>query len=89
MAKFKIVEITEWWKDERLIEGDASHEGWRAVTELVEEEEDEKQNGEWTKGLPFVCEAEDEEEAIQKYNDEICEYDYLKAIGCEWEEVES
>lgn len=87
--KIKITEITEWEKDERLMEGDASHEGWEAVNELVGEEEDEKQNGEWTKGLPFVCEAEDEEEALQKYNDEICEYDYLKAVGCEWEEVES
>lgn len=87
--KIKITEITEWEKDERLMEGDASHEGDTSVQELVGEEEEEKQYGEWTKGLPFVCEAEDEEEALQKYNDEICEYDYLKAVGCEWEEVES
>lgn len=86
--KIKITEITDWVKDERLMEGDASHEGWKAVHDLVREEEEEKQYGEWTKGLPFVCEAEDEEDALQMYNDEICEYDYLKAEGCEWEEVE-
>ena len=86
--KIKITEITDWEEDSNMMSGDASHEGWRAVESLLEEERVKKiDNGE-ADGLPFICEAEDEEEALEKYNNANCEYDYLKASGCDWEEVE-
>jgi hypothetical protein len=70
-----------------MMAGDASHEGDRAVQRLLEAERDKKiDEGNWD-GLPFVCEAEDIEEAIEKYNDAHCEYDYIKATDCDWEEV--
>lgn len=85
--KIKIVEITEWEKDYQMINGDASHMGDREIRDLVAEEEDKKlySDEEWTLGLPFECEAENKEEALDLYNAKYCEFDYLKAIGCEVE----
>lgn len=85
MAKFKIVEITEWEKDTWMMEGDASHHGWNPVDKRLVEEEEEKAEG-WNKGLPFECEAESLEDAIQEYNDTYCQFDYLKAVEVEVEE---
>lgn len=84
--KIKIVGITVWEKDNRLIDGDASHEGVEAVRKQIAEEEEIKIYGEWTKGLPFECEAESIEDAIEQYNEAHCEWDYLKAADCEVEE---
>jgi len=86
--KIKIIAITEWWEDHQQILGDASHEGDREVESLVEEEKVKKIDENKADGLPFVCEAEDVEDALQQYNDTVCEYDYLKAIECDWEEVD-
>ena len=85
--KIKITDITDWEEDSYMIAGDASHEGDRAVQRLLEGERVKKiDNGE-AEGLQFVCEAEDIDEALQKYNDAYCEYDYLKAAECDWAEV--
>lgn len=84
---FRINEITDWEEDTQMMDGDASHEGWRAVQRLLEEEREKKiDNSEWN-GLPFVCEAETEEEAIDKYNDEVCDGEYIKALAADCEEV--
>lgn len=83
----RILEITDWVEDSILIDGDSSHEGYRAVQQLVEAERCEKLDKHFAKGLPFVCRAEDEEDAIAQYNMKICELDYLKAEHCDFEEV--
>lgn len=84
--KFTINEITDWEEDSWLIDGDASHEGSRAVERLVEQEKREKIDEGKATGLPFTCEAEDIDEALEKYNEEHCEYDYLKAVECDYDE---
>lgn len=81
--KITILEITEWDRDNRLIDGDASHEGRERVEELIAEEEDAKLYGEWTEGLPFECEAENLYDALEMYNTRYCDCDYLKAVECE------
>ena len=65
--------------------GDASREGWRDVQKLLEDEKVKKIDNGKAEGLPFVCEAENEEEALEKYNAEYCALDYLKATECEGE----
>ena len=83
--KITITEITGWEEDDHMEAGDASHIGWREVQQLLEDERVRKiDNGEW-EGLPFTCEAEDIEEALEMYNNEHCDYDYLKASECDWE----
>lgn len=86
MKKFTIVEVTDWEEDNFLIDGDASHEGVRAVQSLLEEERESKIDKGEQKGIPFTCEAETEEEAIEKYNSSVCEFDYLKAESVEFAE---
>lgn len=87
-SMYRIDNITEWEEDESLMHGDASHEGWRAVQRLLEDEKVKKIDKEEAKGLPFVCEAESEEEALEKYNAKYCDLDYLKATECEGDFVE-
>lgn len=84
--KITITAITEWEEDDGLIDGDASHEGHRAVQRLLEEERVAKEDNEWTTGLPFTCKAADLDEALEKYNNKFCEYDYLKAVDADYEE---
>lgn len=84
---YRINAITEWTEDESMMHGDASHEGWRAVQSLLEEERVKKIDNNEAEGLPFVCKAKSEEEALEKYNAKHCELDYLKAIECECDEV--
>lgn len=86
MKKFTIVEVTDWEEDSILISADASHEGYRAVQSLLEEERVQKIDKGKQKGVPFTCDAETEEDAIEKYNASICEFDYLKAAACEFAE---
>ena len=85
--KIKIIEIIEWEEDSRLIAGDASRNGDRAVERLVEEEKIKKIDNGIAEGLPFICDAEDEDDALEQYNNAICEYDYLKASACEFEKI--
>ena len=86
MKKFTIVEVTDWEEDSILMDGDASHEGYRSVQSLLEEERESKIDKGEQKGLPFTCEAENEDEAIEKYNQSVCEFDYLKAVAVEFAE---
>ena len=86
--KIRINEITDWEEDTWLAAGDASHNGDRAIQRLLEAEKVEKIDNGKAKGLPFVCDAEDADDALQQYNDANCEYDYLKAAECDWEEVD-
>lgn len=81
MKIFRITEILEWTEDERLIAGDASHEGYDAVEELLVEERRSKETFDPEKCgiLPFVCKARNLNEAIEKLNNCFFEYDYLKA----------
>lgn len=84
---FRINEITDWEEDTQMMDGDASHEGRREVQKLLEEERVKKiDNGEW-KGMPFICEAENEIEALDQYNEKFCENDYIKAVEADCEEV--
>lgn len=83
--KFTLTDITDYFKDEQAIAGDASHEGYRAVMRLVVEEEKRKvDDGKWD-GLPFTCEAADIDDAIDCYNEEVCRYDYIKALAADYE----
>ena len=84
--KFKIIEIYGWEEDVHMEQGDACHmdEG-DVMRHKLDEYEKKIENNEWP-GLPFVCEAESEEEAIEKYNAEHCEYDYYKATEAEFED---
>ena len=83
--KIKIIEITKWEEDTRLIAGDASHTGDREVDKLVESEKIEKIDNGIAQGLPFICDADDVDSALEQYNHSICEYDYLKAAECDYE----
>lgn len=84
---YRINGITGWREDSCMMEGDASHEGDRAVQQLLEEERVAKIDNGNAKGIPFVCEAENEEEAIEKYNEKFCDGEYLLADEADIEEV--
>ena len=85
--KIKITDIIEWTEDIALTAGDASHNGNRAVQHLLEEERMQKIDNNKALGLPFICDAENEDDALEKYNNAHCKYDYLKAIECDWERI--
>lgn len=84
--RYKILEITEWCEDHHMEAGDACHmsEG-DVMRHKLDEYEKKIENNEWP-GLPFVCEAESKEEAIEKYNAKYCDYDYYKAVDAEFED---
>ena len=84
--RFKIVEINDWTEDVHMEAGDACHmsEG-DLMRHKLNEYEEKVENNKWP-GLPFVCEAESEEEAVEKYNAAHCEYDYYKATEAEFED---
>lgn len=85
--KFTITGITEWVEDEHMEMGDASHIGDLEVMKLkVAEHEKKIENNDWP-GLPFTCEADSEEEAVEKYNEQCCEYDYYLAKEVEFEDI--
>lgn len=84
-----ITAIMEWAEDFQAQAGDASHVGWRSVQQVLEDERVRKLDNEWTEGLPFTCEAEDIEDALEQYNEKYCECDYLKASVCDWDEQTS
>lgn len=80
MSKFKITEILEWDICRSEIEGDCSHTGDNYNIELghAEEKRDElKESG--GAGLPFICEAKDADEALEKYNEENYCGEYVQA----------
>ena len=84
--KMTIIEITDWWEDTAAEMGDASHVGDGNVMRLKLEEYEKKVEGNKWPGLPFTCEAESEDEAIEKYNEEHCGSGYYKAESAEFEE---
>lgn len=82
--KFVITDITDHVVDDAMMDGDASHEGWGPVNSLYAEEYERKVDGNEWDGLPFACEASSIDDAIEKYNDAVCEYDYIKADGADF-----
>ena len=80
MSKFKITEITEWDICRSEIEGDCSHTGenYNIALGHAEEMRDELEESGGA-GLPFVCEAEDADEALAKYNEEHYCGEYVQA----------
>ena len=83
--KITITNIIDHREDEHQMDGDASHEGWASVNELYAAEDRRKvKNNEWD-GLPFTCEADTIDQAIDKYNEAVCEYDYIKAVDADYE----
>ena len=83
--KVKITSIVNWAEDTALIAGDASHNGNDAVRSLLEDERTKKMRDGSAVGLPFICEALSIDDAVEQYNNAFCEFDYLKASECEWE----
>lgn len=84
--KYIICAITDWEKDEYAMMGDSGHisDGDIKRKEL-EEYEQKVENNEWP-GLPFKCEADSEEDAVDQYNEACCGGDYYKATEAEFEE---
>ena len=83
-TKFTILEITDWEEDEQMEAGDLCHMSEGDVMRIrLDEYEKKIEGGEWP-GLPFTCLAEDADEAIQKYNDKFCDYDYYKAVDADF-----
>ena len=84
MKKFTIVEITDWEKDFQMMNGDSSHMPESDIlSKCAEEYESKVENNEWP-GLPFSCEAASEDEALDKYNETVCPYDYIRAIDADF-----
>ena len=84
MNKYTITEITKWEEDSHMMDGDASRIGWREVDRILEGERVSKLDCGNVLGLPFTCEADSLEEALEKYNDAYYLYDYLKASECDF-----
>ena len=89
MKQFTITEIIDYVRDESLIAGDKSHENPRDVDEVIDTEIEAKTgyNGSWP-GLPFTCDAENEDDAVAQYNAECCAGDYILAGKVEYSTVE-
>ena len=89
MKTFRITEILDWTEDNSLIDGDASHEGYDDVEELLADERRSKKTFDAVEAhiLPFECKARDLDEAIEKLNDRFFEYDYLKVQDVDYEIV--
>ena len=83
--KMKIIAIEDWELDEQEIAGDSSRMPDHEIDELKVDEYNRKiENGEWP-DLPFECDAEDEEDAIEQYNSKCCRGDYYKATEAVFE----
>jgi len=85
--KMTITGITEWVEDEHMEMGDASHIGDLEVMKLkVAEYEKKVENNDWP-GLPFTCEADSKEDAIDQYNEQCCKYNYYLAEEADFEDI--
>lgn len=88
MKKWTILAITDWCEDRQMEAGDACHMSEGDLMRLkLGEYERKVENRDWP-GLPFTCEAESEDEAIEKYNDKFCYYDYYKAVDADFADDE-
>lgn len=87
--RWTILDITDWYEDTQIEAGDLCHmtEGDIMRAKLGEYEL-KMEGGVWP-GLPFTCEASDADDAIQKYNDKFCKYDYYKAVDADFDNEES
>ena len=86
MKKFTIVEITDWEKDSHMMAGDSCHIPESDILlHYANEYKTKVEEGKWP-NLPFTCEAEDEDEALDKYNETCGRFDYIRAIDAEFEE---
>ena len=86
-SRWTILDITDWYEDTHMEAGDLCHMGEGDVMRAKLDEYEQKiEKGEWP-GLPFTCTARDRDEAIQKYNDEFCDYDYYKAVDADFDET--
>lgn len=83
---FKIYDITEWDICRSQIENDAQHmgENYHILLGEAEEKRDwlETEGGD---GLPYVCEADDIDEALEKYNEEFYCGEYVQAVEADYE----
>ena len=82
MKTFMITEIIGWHEDSWKIRGAASHEGCESVRNILDKEYCQKNLDNFEKNyrgvLPFVCTAENIDEAIDKLNARHFDYDLLK-----------
>ena len=83
--RFRITEITEWEEDRYMEAGDSSHMSDGDIMRAKLAEYEEKIEGSKWPGLPFECDAKDEAEAIDTYNEINCGLDYYKALDAEIE----
>ena len=87
--RWTILSITDWYEDLYLEAGDSSHMSKGDVMRVKLDEYEKKiEHNNWP-GLPFTCTAEDADDAIQKYNDKFCEYDYYKAVNADFDDNET
>ena len=87
MPKFTVFEITDWERDEHEMAGDGCHMPESDVLfRLARETEEKVEDGKWP-GLPFTCEAKDEEAALEKYRMKFCDGDYIVPIGADIEDA--
>lgn len=85
---YQITDILEWDICRSEIAADCSHTGENYSIALGEAEEmcaELRMNG--GEGLPFVCEAEDEEDALAQYNEQFYCGEYVQAAKAEIEEL--
>ena len=84
--KITIFDILEWDEDKAAGASIYSHEGEREYQRCLESERSEKLDNEWTKGLPFTCQAECVDDAIEQYNEKYCPWpDILIAVDVDYE----
>lgn len=84
--KITINNILEWDEDQAVAASIYSHEGEREYQRCLEFERSEKLDKEWTKGLPFTCQAECIDDAIEQYNEKYCPWpDILIAIEVDYD----
>lgn len=84
--KFKIVEIWGWEEDRQLEAGDACHmSDGDILRKRLDEYEEKIENGQWP-GIPFVCMAKSEDEALKAYNKEHCDHAYYRATEATFED---
>ena len=84
--KITITEILEWDEDQATAASIYSHEGEREYQRCLEAERVAKLDNEWTKGLPFTCEAENEDDAIEQYIEKYCPWpDILIPVEVDFE----
>ena len=83
--KYKLLEISDWEKDEREMLADTGHISNGDIKRReLSEYETKIEGGDWP-GLPFECEASCKDDAIEQYNFKFCRYDYYKATDADFE----